>query len=204
MRAVIPLMLLLLFILPQISAKTICNIEGTWKLSFEITNTNPYAVFVAIPEEIYFFDRPLDLEYSEDFLKLDIDGKIATNEDIEDYYTTFNGKIGIWIPPYSTVKIDKDGNFSYNLSTYNWNGFKVVGPALMDTTKILSETQMMSLYKYGIKVHNYKLYVNGKIVKSPNTEVISIVIPAPLVLENYDIFLHAIFPAAIIPENAGD
>ncbi|HIP90145.1 MAG TPA: hypothetical protein EYH22_01180 [Candidatus Nanopusillus sp.] len=188
MRVVILLILLLLFILPQISAKTICNIEGTWELSFEITNTNPYTVFVAIPEEIYFFDRSLDLKYSEDFLKLDRDGNVATNDDIENYYTTLNGKVGIWIPPYSTVKIDKDGNFSYNLSTSNWNGFEVVGPALMDTTKVLSETQMMSLYKYGIKVSNYKLYVKGKIVKSPNTEVISIVIPAPLVLENYDIF----------------
>jgi len=188
MRVIISLILLLLFILPQTYAETICKIEGTWKLSFEITNINPYTVFIAIPDNIYFSDR--SLKYSENFLKLNVNKKVITNNDMEDYYTTLNGKVGIWIPPYTTVKIYKDGNFSYILSvSKTQNEFKIVGPALVDTTKVFDETQIKSLRKYGVKVDNYKLLVNGKIVKIPhNTEVLSIVIPAPLVLKDYDSF----------------
>ncbi|HIQ38684.1 MAG TPA: hypothetical protein EYH53_01600 [Methanothermococcus okinawensis] len=187
MKKTVPLLLFLLFILPQTSAEIICKIEGIWVLSFEITNTNPYTVFIAVPDEIYFSDR--SLKYSEDFLKLGINGIVTTNKNIENYYTTLNGEVGIWIPPYTTVKIYKDGNFSYILSTSKTQDkFKVVGPALMDTTKVFDETQLKSLYKYGIVVNNYRLYVDGRITKSPNTEVISIIIPAPLVLKDYSSF----------------
>lgn len=189
MRSVIPLILFLfLFInLSQTSAETICKIEGTWRLSFEITNTNPYTVFVAIPENIHFSDR--SLKYSTDFTKLSINVEVTTNKDMNDYYTTLNGKIGIWIPPYTTVKIYKNGNFSYILNTPGVEDeFKVIGPALVDVIKVFDETQLKSLYKYGIIVDNYRLYVDGKIIKSPDTEVISMVIPAPLVLDDYDSF----------------
>ncbi|GBF36168.1 hypothetical protein [Methanofervidicoccus abyssi] len=188
MMKTVPLLLLfLLFILPQTSAEIICEIEGTWKLSFDITNTNPYTVFIAVPDEIYFFNKPLG--YSGDFLKLDIIGTVTTNKNIEDYYTTLNGETGIWIPPYTTVRIYKDGNFSYNLSTSETQAeFKVVPPALMDTTEVFDETQLKSLYKYGIVVNNYRLYVNGKITKSPDTKTVSIIIPAPLVLKDYSSF----------------
>ena len=189
MRGVIILILICFFFsfLPQTSAKTICNIEGNWKLSFKITNTNPYTVFVTIPQEIHFSDRYLG--YSRNFLIVNVDGNVTTNQDVKDHYTILNGKVGIWIPPYSTVKISKDGNFSYILDTTDDESyFRVIGPALMDTIKVFDDTQIRSLYNYGVKVSNYRLFVNGKIVKSPDTEVISIVIPAPLVLENYHSF----------------
>ena len=171
----------------QISTKTIGYIEGAWKLSFEITNTNPYTIFVAIPDHINFSDK--SLKYSKDFLKLYVNRTIVTFENRNDHYTILNGKTGIWIPPYTTVKIYKYGNFSYILKIpINRDKFKVIGPALVDTIKVFDETQIKSLRKYGVKVDNYKLLVNGKIVKSSDTEVLSIVIPAPLVLKDYDSF----------------
>lgn len=181
------LILLLLFTLSHISAETICKIGGIWRLSFDVTNTNPYTVFVAVPEDIYFFSR--SLKYSNDFSKLYVTGMVNTNSDTDDYYTTLNGKTGIWIPPYTTVKICKSGNFLYTLNTFETqNEFEVVGPALVNTTYVFDETQLKPLYKYGIIVNNYRIYVDGKIVKSSDTEVISVVIPAPLVLGSYNSF----------------
>jgi len=187
MRAVIPLILFLLFILPQTSAEIIGEIEGTWKLSFEITNTNPYTVFVAIPDYINFSDK--SLKYSTDFTELNTIGIVTTNKDTKDYYTTLNGEVGVWIPPYTTVKIYKDGSFLFLLNApVERDKFKVVGPALMNMTCVFNEIQLKPLYRYGIRVSNYKLYVNGKIIKSYDAESMSIVIPAPLVLKDYDSF----------------
>ena len=200
MRAVTLFVVLLLFIiiLPQIYAetyiklvspetKTVCQVYGTWKLSFEITNTNPYTVFVAIPEAIGYYDK--SLKYSKEFQKLDVKGIVATYIE-EDNYTTLNGEKGIWIPPYSTVKVHKYGIFTYNLSTTVIpDRYKIVGPALMNVISVFDETLIEKpLYKYGVKVDNYKLLVNGKVVKSSDTEVISIVIPTPLILKDYDSF----------------
>ena len=167
--------------------KTICQVYGTWKLSFEITNTNPYTVFVAIPDAISYYKKPL--KYSEDFQKLDVEGIVTTRIDKDDY-TILNGEKGIWIPPYTTVKVQKYGIFVYDLrTTVMPDRLKVVGPALMDTTSVFDETYLEeSLRKYGVKVSNYRLLVDGKINISNNTEVLSIVIPAPLVLENYNSF----------------
>ena len=167
--------------------KTICQIHGKWKLSFEITNTNPYTVFVAIPDTLWYYNKPL--KYYEDFQKLYVSGVVAAYGDND--YTILNGKKGIWIPPYTTVKVHRHGIFVYNLNIILIpDKHEIVGPALMDTTSVFDEIFLeKSLRKYGVKVDNYKLLVNGKIVKIPhNTEVISMVIPAPLVLKDYDSF----------------
>jgi len=204
MRAFIPLILFLLLTLLQSSYaeedlleditikpvlatdKTICQISGTWKLSFEITNTNPYTVFVAIPDEIVYYDK--SLKYYKDFQKLKVSGVVATY--VDDNYTVLNGEKGIWIPPYTTVKVYKDGIFAYSLSTtVNPNRFKVIGPALMDTTSVFDDFQLENtIYKYGVRIGNYKLLVHGKVVKNSNTDELSMIIPAPLVLKNYDTF----------------
>jgi len=230
MRAVIPLILLLLFILPQIYAedtsrglvypgywpinkiihveiihpengtieiieiapvflqkKTICQIHGKWKLSFEITNTNPYTVFVAIPDTVWC--RQESLPYSEDFQKLYVSGVVATY--VDNNTVILNGERGIWIPPYTTVKVQRRGIFVYNLNvSVVPDRHKIIGPALMDTTWVFDENFLEEyLRKYGIKVSNYRLLVDGKIVKrSDNTEILSMVIPAPLVLKEYDYF----------------
>ncbi|HIP84795.1 MAG TPA: hypothetical protein EYH15_04835 [Methanothermococcus okinawensis] len=204
MRAFIPLILFLLLTLLQSSYaeedlleditikpvlatdKTICQISGTWKLSFEITNTNPYTVFVAIPDEIVYYDK--SLKYYKDFQKLKVSGVVATY--VDDNYTVLNGEKGIWIPPYTTVKVYKDGIFAYSLSTTVYpNRFKVIGPALMDTTSVFDDFQLENtIYKYGVRIGNYKLLVHGKVVKNSNTDELSMIIPAPLVLKNYDTF----------------
>ena len=204
MRAFIPLILFLLLTLLQSSYaeedlleditikpvlatdKTICQISGTWKLSFEITNTNPYTVFVAIPDEIVYYDK--SLKYYKDFQKLNVSGVVTTY--VDDNYTVLNGEKGIWIPPYTTVKVYKDGIFAYSLSTTVYpNRFKVIGPALMDTTSVFDDFQLENtIYKYGVRIGNYKLLVHGKVVKNSNTDELSMIIPAPLVLKNYDTF----------------
>ncbi|HID47683.1 MAG TPA: hypothetical protein EYP47_03230 [Methanococcaceae archaeon] len=204
MRAFIPLILFLLLTLLQSSYaeedlleditikpvlatdKTICQISGTWKLSFEITNTNPYTVFVAIPDEIVYYDK--SLKYYKDFQKLNVSGVVTTY--VDDNYTVLNGEKGIWIPPYTTVKVYKDGIFVYSLSTTVYpNRFKVIGPALMDTTSVFDDFQLENtIYKYGVRIGNYKLLVHGKVVKNSNTDELSMIIPAPLVLKNYDTF----------------
>ncbi|HIP90135.1 MAG TPA: hypothetical protein EYH22_01125 [Candidatus Nanopusillus sp.] len=169
-------------------SKFICQIHGKWKLSFEITNTNPYTIFVAVPEVLRYYQK--SLKYSGDFQKLIVDAEMITCND-NNNYTTLNGKKGIWIPPYTTVKVKKHGIFVYNLNVSVMpDKYEVVGPALVDVTLIFDNTYIKrSLNRYGVKVGNYRLSVNGKIVKlDNNTNVLSIVIPAPLVLENYDVF----------------
>jgi len=167
--------------------KTICQIYGTWKLSFEITNTNPYTVFVAIPDTVWNYNQ--SLPYSEDFQKLYISGIVATYVDKET--AILNGERGIWIPPYTTVKVQRRGIFVYNLNvSVVPDRYKVIGPALMDTVWVFDEDRLENyLGKEGVKVGNYRLLVRGKIVKIPyNTEILSMVIPAPLVLKDYDSF----------------
>ena len=169
------------------TSKTICQIHGKWKLSFEITNTNPYTVFVAIPEPVWCYRQCL--KYSKDFQKLGISGVVATYE-YDENYTVLNGRKGIWIPPYTSVRVQRHGIFVYNLNTSIIpDRHEIIGPALMDGTTVFDDVFLERfLNKYNVKVGNYRLLVNGKIVKLNNTEILSIVIPAPLVLDDYYAF----------------
>lgn len=188
MRAAIPLIFFLLVFLSQTYAETIGNISGYWKLSFEITNTNPYTVFVAIPYELEFTNKPLI--FSKDFNILNVLGNIFTYQDSMDFYTILNGELGFWIPPYTKVNVYRRGNFTYLLNTNDFNDeYKVVGPALVNNIMIFNEKEQMDLlYKEGVRVNNYRLYVRGKFLKSQDSNVVSIVIPAPLVLKDYSKF----------------
>jgi len=166
--------------------KTLCQIYGNWKLSFEITNTNPYTVFVAIPEAIECYNK--SLKYYKDFKKVNVSGVVATYVDRD--MVVVNGERGIWVPPYTTVKVYRHGIFIYNIGTTVMpNKFKVIGPVLVNTTWVIDDFLLENyIYKYGVKIGNYRLVVHGKIVKKPDTDVLSMVIPAPLVLKNYDRF----------------
>ncbi|EHP86566.1 hypothetical protein [Methanotorris formicicus] len=101
--------------------------------------------------------------------------------------TTLNGREGFWIPPYTTYKISIDGNFKGYL-TYNDHSknFDVGEPGVMSNIKVLSLDKLFPMaQRYGIKLDNFKLYVSGKITKNENTEMISVVIPTPIVLKGY-------------------
>jgi len=168
--------------------KNICQLYGSWKLSLEITNTNPYTVFVAIPDTVWSYD--LKLPYSEDFQKLIVWGIVATS--VDKNTTVLNGERGVWIPPYTTVKVQRHGFFVYYLNvSVIPDKHKVVGPALMDNVWVFDGDLLEThLRKDGVKLSNYRLLVRGKIVKMSNhTEVLSMVIPAPLVLKlgRYDV-----------------
>jgi len=168
------------------TSKPICQIYGKWKLSFEITNTNPYTVFVAMPEPVWCYQQCL--KYSGNFQKLGISGVVAT---YDENYTVLNGRKGIWIPPYTSVRVQRHGIFIYNLNvSVIPDRHEIIGPALLNGTTVFDNVFLERfLNKYNVKVGNYKLLVNGKIVKlADNTQVLSIVIPAPLVLDDYYAF----------------
>ncbi|MBW9220718.1 hypothetical protein KKP91_00680 [Methanothermococcus sp. SCGC AD-155-M21] len=185
------ILLFLIITLPLVSGgSTIGTIEGYWKISYDITNTNPYTVFVAVPYyDIDFFSIPL--KSSKDFTTANMPVIYFVNQDYGGIYTTLNGELGFWMPPYTTVKVHREGDLLYVLNTANTtqNKYRVAGPALVSNTVIFDEKEQMDLlYKKGVKVDNYRLYVRGKFLKSQDSDVVSMVIPAPLVLKNYNKF----------------
>ncbi|MBW9222553.1 hypothetical protein KKP97_05860 [Methanothermococcus sp. SCGC AD-155-C09] len=177
--------------LPLVSGEyTLNTIDAYWKISYEITNTNPYTVFVVMPYNINFSNVLIKLP--KDFTTLNVSGFTFTNQDYGEIYTTLNEELGFWVPPYTTVKIHRDGILSYmlipNIPDNAQNEFRVAGPAIMNNITIFDEKERMKLlHKEGVKI-KYKLYVRGKFLKSKNSNVVSMVIPAPLVLKNYHTF----------------
>lgn len=64
----------------------------------------------------------------------------------------------------------------------------MVGPTVYPATKIIDLNELIpASKKQGIKLDNFKLYVRGTISKQ-NTKVLSIVMPAPIVLKDYSKF----------------
>ena len=185
MKYIIPIILLIVLIPIGFAETAIATMDGYWVLTGEITNANPYTVFVAVPDNIDYTDKTL--KSSNDFLKVSLSGNIVDNPDGTVFYNTIlNGKRGFWIPPYTTVKISREGilNYTLNIDESQVN-YDIAGLALVDTTKILNLKQVFPIYQKGIMLDNFKLYVRGSIIKSDNSEVISIIVPAPLVLDNY-------------------
>lgn len=158
--------------------------NGYWTLTGEITNTNPYTVFVAVPDKIEFTDK--SLISSKDFLKVSLSDNIENNtRGVVFYNAVLNGKKGFWIPPYTTMKINTVGLLDYTLNVdESQTNYDIAGPALVDTTKILNLKKVFPIYKKGVMLDDFKLYVRGSI-KKQNSEVISMVVPAPLVLKDY-------------------
>ncbi|XRP96288.1 hypothetical protein ACO3UB_04910 [Methanocaldococcus sp. 16A] len=102
---------------------------------------------------------------------------------------TLNGVKGFWLPPYTTVKVKIVGSLkTYIGNSYDNKNFEIYGPAVVNEIRVLDPKKIFSCaIENGININYLKLYVRGKIEKG-NTDTISIVIPAPLIIENYNSF----------------
>jgi len=187
-KLLILILLFSLFLPPNFGERTIAHMSITYKLTGEITNTNPYSIFVAVPSNITFEEKTL--LKPKDFLDVNIE-KTESSSNIS-HSTVFNGKEGFWVPPYTTVKINI---YHYLPITYDitidesQKSYDVVGPVVANKVNVINLNKLFPDAKYkGIKIGNFKLYVRGYIVKGNDTESISMIVPAPLVIENYDEF----------------
>ncbi|ACV24742.1 hypothetical protein [Methanocaldococcus fervens] len=100
--------------------------------------------------------------------------------------TTLNGVKGFWIPPYATVKIKIEGDFeSYIENDKEPESFEVYKPAVLNEIKVID---LKKIFKgaigEGIEIDNFKLYVTGYVEKKEGGST-TLVIPAPIILENY-------------------
>ena len=66
MKYIIPIILLIVLIPIGFAETAIATMDGYWVLTGEITNANPYTVFVAVPDNIDYTDKTL--KSSNDFL----------------------------------------------------------------------------------------------------------------------------------------
>uniref|UniRef100_A9A862 Uncharacterized protein n=1 Tax=Methanococcus maripaludis (strain C6 / ATCC BAA-1332) TaxID=444158 RepID=A9A862_METM6 len=197
--------LLLISIIPNAhSEATVANMDIYWSLSGEITNMYPYSVFITIPEEIEYINK--DLKTSKNFMTLtngeddeDDDEKLTDDVTVDiTPKSELNGQEGFWIPPYTTAKIkmystrydvltmkeeDEDDDEDYVVRT-----MEISGPAAYPKTKIIDLSEIIpASKKQGIELDNFKLYVRGSLEKD-DTEVLSILMPAPIVLKDYSKF----------------
>lgn len=163
------------------------NMDIYWSLTGEITNLYPYSVFVAVPDNITYSEKTL--KSSQGFLTVNLiedSSYYDMAQPDKNYITTLNGKKGFWIPPYTTVKIKIYGNMTNSLVVDNTQGnFNVSGPGVVASTKIANLKEIFPVAERdGIKLNNFKLYVRGTI-KKENTDVLGVIIPAPIVLKDY-------------------
>ncbi|AEF96515.1 hypothetical protein [Methanotorris igneus] len=183
------LLILLLTFLNLSFAGQIATMQIDYKLTGEITNLNPYSIFVAIPDDITYTEKTLPT--SGDVTKVSVE-TINESELITFGTSILNGKIGYWIPPYTTVKITIYGVqpeiYALNVDD-SQKGYDIVGPAVVNSIKVINLKENFPLSKRkGIKISNFKLYVWGSIIKDDDAGVLSIVLPTPLILDNYNRF----------------
>ena len=184
MRHLIFIMFFISLIPTVFAENTISNIDSHWTLTGYLTNTNPYTVFVAVPDNITYSQKTL--KSSDDFLKVSLDDNSPSINISTSHTTVLNGKKGFWMPPYTTVKIKMRGVIDYTISTDgSQNGYDVSGPALVDSVKVMDLKTIFPIYKKGVKFDNFRLYVRGSLTKSDNIDTLSLIMPAPLVIKNY-------------------
>jgi len=172
--------------IPIVCAESaIADMNGYWTLTGELTNTNPYTVFVAVPDNITYSYKTL--KSSDDFLSVSLkDNSPPPINTLVIYTTVLNGKEGFWMPPYSTAKISIGGVINYSLTIDDsQNGYDISGPALVNRLELLELNTIFPIYKRGVKFDNFKLYVHGSIKKSDDTDTVSMIIPAPIAIKNY-------------------
>ncbi|CAB3287668.1 conserved exported protein of unknown function [Methanocaldococcus lauensis] len=205
------LLLIFLFFIFQVSyaqnettnTTTMSESIGTISLSYsivgEVTNLNPYSVFVAIPDEYIEIEDVETLPIpSSGIIPSTIDCPDTTSFQIlkPKYLCIFNKKIGFWLPPYTTAKIKLsvyDYNMTININAPTENNFRVIGPAVVNSYKVISIKDLFpNAKKEHIKLENFKLYVNGylEIYKDYSNENItssgdSIILPLPLAFKDY-------------------
>ncbi|WP_459201783.1 hypothetical protein [Methanococcus sp. CF] len=194
--------LFLVAIIPNVhSEDTVATVDTYWSLTGEITNTYPYSIFVTIPEEIEYINK--DLKSSKSFTVLtngedDDEDDEPTDAVIVDITpkSELNGQEGFWIPPYTTAKIKMYTTRSDTLTVKEDDEddedsdeivrtMEISGPAVYPKTKVLDLAEIIpASKKQGIKLDNFKLYVRGSVFKN-DTDVLSIVLPAPILLKDY-------------------
>jgi hypothetical protein len=174
---------------------TVASVETYWILDGEITNLYPYSVFISVPEEIEYVTK--DLRSSKNFVKL----TSGETSDVRDKITVdispmaeLNGQKGFWLYPYTKVNFKMYSNRTDTLSTENEDGdgvtrtMEIVGPSIYPKTQLIDLNELIPASKQtGIKIDNFKLTVTGSI-KKRDTEVMSIIVPAPVVLKDYSRF----------------
>ncbi|MBA2840637.1 hypothetical protein HNP87_001169 [Methanococcus maripaludis] len=194
--------LFLISIIPNAhSETTVATLDTYWSLTGEITNEYPYSVFITIPEEIEYIEK--DLKSSKNFMELtngesdDDDDEESTDPVTFDITpkSELNGQEGFWIPPYTTANIKMYSTRVDVLTTKEDDDEEdddevvrtmgISGPAAYPKTKLIDLSEIIPASKKDkIGLDNFKLYVKGSIVKN-DTDVLSILIPAPIVLKDY-------------------
>ncbi len=180
---IFPVLFIILFS-PSVFADTIASMDGYWTLSGELINTNPYTVFITIPSNLTYTTQ--SLKSSDDFTVLTVKDNVNSITAWAEYNSILNGEKGFWMPPYSKVQVELRGVINCSLDSSNaQDKYEISGPALVDTVKLINLKNIFPVYKEGVELNNFNLYVQGSILKSNNTDTISMIIPAPIVLQNY-------------------
>ncbi|MBA2862428.1 hypothetical protein [Methanococcus maripaludis] len=190
--------LLLISIIPNVHSETnVANMDIYWSLTGEITNMRPYSIFITIPEEIEYIDK--DLKTSKNFMTLTNgeDDEESSTDEVTVVITprsNLNGQEGFWLPPYTTAKIKMYSTSTDILTTTEDDDedddgvvrtMEIVGPAAYPKTKLIDLSEIIPASKQqGIELDNFKLYVRGSVEKK-DIGVMSILVPAPIVLKDY-------------------
>ncbi|WP_456417554.1 hypothetical protein [Methanocaldococcus sp.] len=168
----------------------------------EITNLNPYSVFIAIPDGNINIETSNTLPIPSSGV---IQATINTSNNITYYLlkpsslTEFNKKLGFWLPPYTTTKIKLavyDYNMTININAPKEYNFRVIGPAVVNTYKVISIKDMFpKALEEHIRLNNFKLYVYGYLeiynepILNENESIMSsgssLILPLPLAFKNY-------------------
>jgi hypothetical protein len=184
-KYLLPLILFVIIPPTTCAETTIATMNCYWYLTGDLTNTNPYTVFVSVPDNVSYSSK--SLKAPDDFLKITLnDNDTPTYNTIVFYNTILNGKKGFWMPPYSTIKIHMGGIWNFSLTeSDSQENYGVSGPGLVNELKVIDLQTLFPTYKQGVKFDNFKLYVHGSISKSPDTTTLSLIIPTPVALKGY-------------------
>ncbi|ENN95783.1 hypothetical protein J422_05973 [Methanocaldococcus villosus KIN24-T80] len=190
-------LLFLIFFLPYIYAENVVigEINLKYTISGEMTNNNPYPIFIALPDEYVVINtyKTLPLPNS-GYCNLDIyqNSTNATYYLIKPelkYMTIFNGKKGFWLPPYTTVKLKMIlPNISYALSINipDEHNFRSVGPAICNKYGVIKLDNIYPNAKRdNIILDNFKLTVYGCLKLNDYSNAYSLIIPAPITFDEY-------------------
>ncbi|WP_423793239.1 hypothetical protein ACPB8Q_03235 [Methanocaldococcus indicus] len=205
------MILLIFFSLTFVNSEDFGYLDIDYTISGDITNLNPYPVFIAIP--IIENNESMDYSYVKslpipnvDVVEINVEYPNTTIIYIykPDKIVKFNGKYGFWLPPYTTAKLIFRTNYTLNLN-FNYNNentFRVLGPAVLDKYEVIDLNKLFSNKNIdNIKLDNFKLTVfctlrfNENTVSyklfnvydnnSINIEGVSLIIPAPIILNDY-------------------
>jgi hypothetical protein len=193
MRKLMILLIMLFISTPTVFSEALGEFHLTYKITGEITNLNPYSVFIAMPDGQVVIEDSGTLPAPSGVIQANlIPSENITYYHIKPDLTTFNKKAGFWLPPYTTTKIKLavyDYNISIDVSPPTEYDYRVVEPIVANTYKILKIERMFPYAsKEHIKLGNFKLYVDGYLEIYRDAGALSVVLPLPIVLDKYEDF----------------